>query len=429
MSEQSQPFGLGLTYWPRRTGHGWWQAFDRGETREELAHVATLGCNTVRFCLRWEDFQPSARRINGAALRALEHALDAAQEAGLGVVAALFPASIGGMLHVPRWANGVDVLDELRSAARLSGPTIELRPNSEPALLYDGTYHPNQTRDLFSATPILDAQRYLIREVAGYFRSHPALKIWQLGEGLERICKPSSDQAVSDWFATMGEAMREQDSRTPLLGVTSARGLTLSTGPRPEDIAKSCSLVGVAADPPERPERGQPVHTVYVAFLHALTAALGGTAALVTSMGLPTVPDASLGGGESDRPGWIADSAYGGALHVYRGESEQQSIFVEATLDRLQRAGASGAWLAAYADYPAALWRLPPLDRAIRERTLGLVDASGREKPAADTLRRFAAQRPTVVDVAPPIALDPERYWRDPQREFERLWGEFGAEA
>src|SRR6478672_10531095 len=117
MSEtHAEPFSLGLTYWPRRSAFGWWQAYDRGATRDELAHVATLGCNTVRFCLRWEDFQPSARRINSAVLRALEHALDAAQAAGLGVVAALFPASVGGALHVPRWANGVDVLDELRSA-------------------------------------------------------------------------------------------------------------------------------------------------------------------------------------------------------------------------------------------------------------------------------------------------------------------------
>ena len=76
MSEQSQPFSLGLTYWPRRSAFGWWQNYDRGATRDELAHVAALGCDTVRLCLRWEDFQPGPQRINSAALRALEHALD-----------------------------------------------------------------------------------------------------------------------------------------------------------------------------------------------------------------------------------------------------------------------------------------------------------------------------------------------------------------
>ena len=141
------------------------------------------------------------------------------------------------------------------------------------------------------------------------------------------------------------------------------------------------------------------------------------------------MPDASLGGDESDQPGWIADSAYGRGLHTYRGAPEQQAIFVEATLDRLQRAGACGAWLASYADYPAVLWRMPPLDRAIRERTLGVVDVSGREKPAAEALRAFAAQHRPVRAVAPPIDTDPERYWREPQREFARLCGEFGPDT
>jgi hypothetical protein len=408
---------LGLTYWPRRTGHGWWRAFDRGEVREELSHIATLGCNTVRFCLRWEDFQPGAKRVNGAALRALEHALDAAHDAGLGVVAVLFPAAIGGALQVPDWINGANVLDELRSAARLVGPTLVLRPNSGPSLLYDGIYHPNQTSDMFRAAPILDAQRYLIREVVGYFRSHPALTMWQLGEGLERIRKPDSSQAVAEWFAAMGEALREQDPQARLLGVTSARGLTLSTGPRPEDIATSCDLLGVAADPPERPMRRQPSHTAYVAYMHALTAALARQPVIITSVGLPT----ALNG----QAGWINDNAYERSLHIYRTEPEEQAAFVETALDRLQRAGARGVWLASYADYPQPLWRTPPLDRAIRERTLGVVDADGREKPAAAALRAFAARRPMVVSTAPPIVVDAESYWREPKRSFEELWREF----
>src|ERR671938_691386 len=99
MSEQQIPFTLGLTYWPCRTAFGWWRSFDRGEVREELAHIAALGCNTVRFCLRWEDFQPGPQRINGGALRSLEYARDAAHEAGLRAVVVLFPVTIGGALN------------------------------------------------------------------------------------------------------------------------------------------------------------------------------------------------------------------------------------------------------------------------------------------------------------------------------------------
>jgi hypothetical protein len=418
-----------LTYWPRRTAFGWWQAYDREATRDELAHVAALGCNTVRFCLRWEDFQPGPQRINSAVLNTLEHALDMAGEAGLRAVAALFPVALGGALQLPAWANGADPVDELLRGQRTGAVTIRTPRAGAPPLLYDGDYRRNKAGDLFADTRVLAAQRYLIHELAGYFGPHPALYAWQLGEGLERVHRPESISAVAEWFALMVETLRARHQGARVLGVISDRALTLPSGPRPTQIAATCDMLGVAADPPRPPANLRPNHSMYVAFLHALTAALGEKAALVTSVGLPTVPEASLGGNASDQPGWIADSAYGRTLRVYRGDMEQQAIFVEATLDRLQRAGASGAWLAAYADYPAALWRTPPLDRAVRERTLGLVDASGREKPAARALQRFAAERRAVRAVASSLEADPERYWPNPRHEFARLWSEFNTEA
>jgi hypothetical protein len=309
MTEETQPFSLGLTYWPRRKGYGWWGAFDQGEVAEELAQVAALGCDTVRFCLRWEDFQPGPRRINSAVLNALEQALDAAQMVGLGVVAALFPVALGGALQLPAWANGDDPLEELRRATRVVGPTLVLRPNSAPSLLYESGYHANKTNDLFVDARVLDAQRYLIREVVGYFRSHPALRAWQLGAGLERVRKPSAASAVAEWLAMIGEAVREQDPQAHLLGVVSARGLMTQSGPRPEDIAATCDLVGVAADPPERPLSRQPDHRHYVAYLHALTASLAARPVVITSLGLPSVPNSQAG--------WINDSVFGRSLHAY----------------------------------------------------------------------------------------------------------------
>src|SRR5262249_46554491 len=163
---------------------------------------------------------------------------------------------------------------------------------------------------------------------------------------------------------------------------------TLHAGPRPEDLAATCNLVGIAADPPEWPSSDRPNHSVSVAYLHALTAALAQEQVIVTSLGLPTTTNGQAG--------WINDTVYGKSLHTYRAEPEEQAAFVEATLDRLHKAGARGVWLASYADYPQPLWRVPPLDRAIRERTLGLIDAEGHEKPAAAALRAFAAERRPV---------------------------------
>jgi hypothetical protein len=415
----TEPFSLGLTYWPRRVAHRWWRVFDRSETREELMHIAALGCDTVRFCLRWEDFQPQPQRVGSAAMQALEHALDLAQEAGLRVVAALFPAAIDGSLQIPGWANRTNVVGDLQRTARF-GPVLVVRPALQAPVIYEGAYHTNQARDMFDDQTVLDAQRYLVRELVGYFGSHPAIWAWQPGEGLERAHKPGSAEAIHEWLAMIGEAIRAHDADARLLGVTSARGLATRPGPRPEHLADTCDFVGVAADPPEAPQE-RPLHTTYVAYLHALTASLAGKPALVASMALPTAPD-----GRAD---WIADSAYGRPTRAYLGDAEEQAAFVGTALDGLRQAGARGAWLAAYADYPTDLWRRPPLDRVTRARSLGIVDTEGREKPAAEALRAFAAQRHTVVEVAPPIEADPERYWRDPQRGFAELWREFNSDG
>lgn len=423
-------FSLGLTYWPRRTGYGWWRAFDRGEVREELTHVAALGCDTVRFCLTWDDFQPSPQRLSSAALNALEAALDAAQAAGLRAVAALFPIAIGGALQLPGWANGADPLAMLGPAARLAGNKLVLPPANGPQLLYDGRYRTNIAPDLFADARVLAAQRYQIDELVGYFASHPAIAYWQLGEGAERVRRPAEAAAVARWHDDLAGRIRQRRSKAQVLGVVSAHALTQRDGPRPEQIAASCDALGVAADPPQPPAGERPNHTSYLAFLQALTSALAGKPALVASLGLPTVLDGRIGAASPyGEPGWISDSAYGRPLRAYRGDEEQQAMLVEQALERLQRAGAGGAWLAAYADYPEALWRMPPLDRAIRERTLGIVDAGGREKLAAAALRRFAEQRRPVAGAASPaLALDPERYWREPKREFARLWREFTSD-
>jgi hypothetical protein len=411
----AENFSLGITYWPRRVGYRWWSAFDRSETREELAHIAALGCDTVRFCLRWEDFQPQPQGLNSGAMQALEHALEAAYEAGLRVVAALFPAALDGSLHIPGWANRTNTLADLQRTARF-GPVMVMRPAPAAPVLYEDAYHTNRTRDMFDDLTILDAQRYLVREVVGYFGSHPALWAWQPGEGLERVHKPGSAEAIHEWLGMIGEAIRAHDADARIVGVTSARGLATRPGPRPEHLADTCDLSGVAADPPEAPHE-QPLHTTYVAYLHALTAALAGKPTLVSSLALPTAPD--------NHADWIADSAFGKPTRAYLGNAEEQASFVGETLERLRRAGARGAWLAAYADYPTELWRRPPLDRVTRARSLGIVDIEGNEKPAAAALRAFAAARHTVADVAPPLEADPERYWRDPQHSFVKLWREF----
>jgi hypothetical protein len=413
-------FWLGLTYWPRRSGYSWWQSFDRSEVREDLGRIAGFGCDSVRFCLRWEDFQPTPDRLNSAAMRSFERALDTAGDAGLRVIAALFPVAIGGWAHVPRWASRVDpavLLQEQarpRAARRANGAAPRMSASAAgPPVIYEGGYHASDARDLFGDPAVREAQRYLVREVVGYFGQHPALAAWQLGEGFERVRRPDP-AAVADWFGELADLTRSLPGAAPVLGLTSAEGLLHAAGPRPDNLAATCDLVGVALETSRPSWERTPLKTGPAAFTHVLAAALAERAVFVTNLGQPTAPEGQTG--------IAADSAFGRSVHIYRAHQLEQAEFLTRALERLWRAGARGVLLADYADYPAELWRVPPLDRSIGSRSLGLVDATGREKPAADAVRSFAAAHASRNDGATlALDLDPQRYWRAPRQEYTRL--------
>ena len=78
------------------------------------------------------------------------------------------------------------------------------------------------------------------------------------------------------------------------------------------------------------------------------------------------------------------------------------------------------------------LFTRPPLDRAIRERTFGLVRADGTEKPAAQVFRTIRQRRDAgdlVRDPVPNVLdVSADEYYRTPAAHFERLYGEWLAE-
>jgi hypothetical protein len=464
-----------VTYWPRRTGFRWWSAFDRGEARDELAHIAAMGFNSVRFCLRWEDFQVAPQRMNSATLRAFEQALDAAAEARLQVHVALFPVAIGGALHLPRWASRPDPVEELQRLARFGRPLV-VQQAALPPIIYAWGYHDNEAPDLFDDQPTQKAQRYFIREAVSYFGGHPAIAGWQLGEGMERAHRPATASIVQSWYGAMSDAVRAERSKTQVLGVTSERGLLTPTGPRPEHLAATCDVAGISVGSTLPLSDQKPIDVDALLFRYALASSLAGARLAVVNLGQATASD--------NQSGWVADTRYGRAAHSYLANQEQQAAFLGAALEQLRNAGAQGVWLAAYADYAPDLWRTAPLDQSVRERMLGLVTSDGREKTAVQTVREFVStlkgtgkreqgigeqdggrttndQRPTTneggreteggaiegketgkeestdneqrtTDNKPQtndrLDVDVERYWRDPQRECERLWREFMRE-
>ena len=422
-------FSLGIRYWPRRrrgaTGMlGTWSDADHGALRAELSHIAELGFDTVCFELRWAEAQPVAR-IDTAALRGLERALDEAHDQGLRAVVTTLAASFGGALHLPEWAVGYRLPGDLLRARRF-GPPVPSAGDGYPLILAADRYRAEPVRDLYAEPEILAAQRSLLREVVGNLAAHPAATAWLLGSDVERVRRAATNRAAANWWADLVGYARDLGART-LLGIIGAETLLRTNTLRPDQIVRQGAHVVVAAPPlpPLMPSRGSEVRMARL--LHALAVALiRGEAVqphpvIVADLGIPTVAGAAQGVVESQ--------IFGRPLSLLLADEETQATLVEQALATFQREGAAALWLTRYADLAPEFWRLPPADRSWWARTSGIVTADGREKPAAAAVRSFGArlraqQLPDPLSV-PVLALDPERYWRDPVASFRNLWMEW----
>src|SRR5829696_8868092 len=92
----SEPFLMGVNYWPRRKAMYWWSDFDAGEVREEFAMVRELGLTHLRLFLLWESFQPAPDRVDAKALSDLRLVADIATETGLKLQPTFFTGHMSG---------------------------------------------------------------------------------------------------------------------------------------------------------------------------------------------------------------------------------------------------------------------------------------------------------------------------------------------
>jgi endo-1,4-beta-mannosidase len=128
-SRQPPAFELGINYWPRRRAMYMWREFDLVEVRDELAHIADIGFDTVRLFALTQDFLPAPDSVAPEMISRLVEVTRAAKEAGLGVVPTLIVLNMSGRIWWPAWmldarGHAVNLFSDpaiLRSQARLAG--------------------------------------------------------------------------------------------------------------------------------------------------------------------------------------------------------------------------------------------------------------------------------------------------------------------
>ena len=96
-------FELGINYWPRRRAMYLWREFDAGEVQEDMARIASIGFDVVRFFALAEDFLPAPGTVSAPAVARLVEVVRLAGEAGLRAMPTLVVINMSGWMWRPDW--------------------------------------------------------------------------------------------------------------------------------------------------------------------------------------------------------------------------------------------------------------------------------------------------------------------------------------
>jgi endo-1,4-beta-mannosidase len=382
-------FELGINYWPRRRAMYMWRELDLAEVRDELAHVADMGFDTVRLFTLAQDFLPERERVSTVMVHRLVEVARIAKEVGLAIVPTLIVINMSGTIWWPPWMRGTD---------------------------------------LYSDPGALRSQTLLASACASALAGDPSLRAIDIANEIDDAQRPASRDAARQWTSAMASAIRCAAPNAPVRIGAHLPSLTTENHMRVDDLASVLDEDVMHAYPLYSQYARSFLDPELVPFACALTADLSGKnrPTLMQEFGLCTAPQGSDGI-------TITDEFLGEPRTQYLASEREGADYYGSVVTRLVQTGAAGAYAWCYADYDPRLFTRPPLDRAIRERTFGLVRADGTEKPAAQVFRALRQRRDSgdLVRGAVPNVLDvsADEYYRTPAAHFERLYGKWIAES
>lgn len=404
----SEPFLLGVNYWPRRKAMYWWSDFDAAEVKDEFTIIADIGMNVVRLFLLWDDWQPTPDTVSKSCLDNLGKVCDIAADLKLGLDVTFFTGHMSG----PNWAPGW-MLD-----AQAAPPSPHLRQ-----LVSGGKVVPGAYRNQFTDPVTLDAERLLLKTVVSTLKDHPAIWMWNLGNEPDLFAWPPNAETGRSWVREMVTLIKDVDPVHPVTCGLHAASLSEDNGLRVNQVFAETDVAVMHSYPMYTPVARHPLDPDYVPFTCALVSALCGKPTLMEEWGGCTAAP----GEPSQNWNW---TAYGKPREQFMASEEDLAAYVEAVLPKLVEVGATGAFMWCYADYVEALWDKPPCEEARHERFFGLVRPDGSLKPHADVIRRFAAANPTVQKAARRVSLgiEPDDYYLSPWDHLNRLYKAYIAQ-
>ncbi len=385
-----------------------WTRFDPGEIREDFARIAALGFDSVRFFLRWGDFQPESESIDRLMLDRLESVVASAGERGLRTMPVLCNGHNSGINWLPLWALE-------RNGARAKN-------------LYSGE--------------LLQAQSLFARAVAERLRGHPSVAAWDIGHAFTDVSRPPAGKLRTGGHETESVGAREAAQWAQRLSdeLKNGSGLPCTAGTFSADITEErnlrleslcvpfafASMQGSSMTVPFARNRLDPEA---VPFLAMLAASFSRKAVLVTGIGNPTCPPQKLSLFERfplSNESYEAVSADDALFAAYPCLTEDEhAAYCANVLERLHADGRLGAYWWCWSDYPEDLALRPPFDRVPHERFCGIIRSDGTEKPIAAALSTFARQRREVVPSRDMPMISSAYYYRTLPKSAQTLYEAF----
>ncbi len=392
-------FSLGVNYWPARTAMGWWPAFDQSEVSADFERISAAGFGSVRIFLTWEDFQPTAKRVDTMMVGRLISTLDEAEKAGLRVMPTLFTGHMSGVNWIPPWALGCVAGDE------------------RFRVVSNGAVTTSRLASWYSDDVIVHAQTLLAGELASAVAGHSTLWAWDLGNENSNCGAAPDKTRAKDWLSAVTNAIRESDSRALVTIGLHMEDLEHDRNLGPHEAAQVCDFLTMHGYPGYATWTDGPCDERLLPFLARLTRWLGGGAeVLFSEFGVPT------------RPAGVTPTRDAGSQPLLVDE-DSAAAYTGRALQALDDAGCLGAMLWCYSDYVPSTWQHPPLDLAVHERSFGLWRADASAKPAVASVTEFASRqrrrKPSEHQVSRWLDLSATEFYREPELHLPRLFRRF----
>jgi endo-1,4-beta-mannosidase len=402
----SDPFILGVNYWPRRKAMYWWSDFDADEVREEFAIITDIGMQVVRLFLLWDDWQPTPDTVSATCLDNFGIVCDIAAENNLKLDVTFFTGHMSG----PNWSPGW-LLD-----AHAKAPSPHLHQ-----LVSGGKVVPGAYRNMFHDPIALSAARLLLKSVVTRYKDHPGIWMWNLGNEPDLFAFPHSAPEGRAWVREMTALIKDIDPVHPVTCGLHVASLHEDNGLRINDVFAETDVAVMHGYPMYLPWARHNLDPDLVPYTCALVTALCGKPTLMEEWGGCT----NTPGAPSEEWAW---TAYGKPRTQFMASEEELAAYIEAVLPKLVEVGATGSMFWCFADYIEALWDKPPCSESKHERFFGLVRPDGSLKPHAEVIKRFAATKP-LVNPEPKhrVTLDitPEAFYEMPAAHTIRLYQKY----